>query len=705
VPGRTGATAVLATKVMGVPSDPVDATLKGFTRWAHDASPKLSGDPDADAEELRLLLGMLRDHVGVDDPAGLGPGDLRELLLRVYPRKVTVLDAEDTAGTVPALRDLLTFLADTGAVAAKTAERLARELDGVAPQFASAVMDPKNWGTARAIAQAMAADGVDFGDRDAVDRWIVRHNDRMAAGRAADGDPLGYPGDNGAGLDGLELGNPDLDDDYGLDDDLEWDDEDVELKEAFGLPDRLPPVRLPAEPELAAMCRTAPLLGRARGLAEWAAPGRDVTWDEELTAADTVAAAGELGIAVPVTAGAAPEALPGMPEPPAVTGMQDVPELARLWEIALDVGFLELDVAGTRVEPGEVMGCWPGGTDEEALDVWSEALASVLGRLEEDAALDARRGRLLDFTAAGGTLIVMLFLARTAGLPVSEASDIIREVATAELAPPRAAKVWQSWARRHADPAEDLLGQLAELGAVSLPDQPPGQSSGESTDDGPVARLTPLGTWAIREQLGDEGVEIPLLPPTGQMTAADLLAAAEDLDEDETEAETAAWLELRAPDVAAGELLAAAADGGPTERLLAIEAVNRLGTAAEPAWRDALGRPELQAYAKIALTEIAGGEPGVTVLPGLEPELADLAWLLTDVLAALSDDPDELPQQLRDSVPPGQEQQVFDAMSRSSHPDAASVLTLVGQHHPDKRIAKAARRSAYRAASRPKPAR
>jgi hypothetical protein len=106
---------------MAVPSDRVDATLKGFTRWARSASPKLSGDLDADAEELRLLLGLLGDHVGVDDPADLRPGDISELLLRVYPRKVTVLDAEDTADTIPALRDLLTFLADTGAVASSPA--------------------------------------------------------------------------------------------------------------------------------------------------------------------------------------------------------------------------------------------------------------------------------------------------------------------------------------------------------------------------------------------------------------------------------------------------------------------------------------------------------------------------------------------------------------------------------------------------------
>ncbi len=143
---------------------------------------------------------------------------------------------------------------------------------------------------------------------------------------------------------------------------------------------------------------------------------------------------------------------------------------------------------------------------------------------------------------------------------------------------------------------------------------------------------------------------IPLIPPSDQMTAPDLLAAA-DLPEEEFEAEMAAWLELRAPDVAAGELLAAAAVGDPGERLLAVAAVQKLSAAAEPAWRDALARPELRPYAKIALTELAGGEPGITVLPGLEPEAADLAWVLIDTLAVTSDDPDDLQQQMRDAIP------------------------------------------------------
>jgi hypothetical protein len=474
-------------------------------------------------------------------------------------------------------------------------------------------------------------------------------------------------------LDDLEtLEDLDLDDDFDPDDYV-WDDEDFNLKEAFGLPDRLPPVRLPPEAELAAMSRAAALLARAHELAEWVAPGRDVTEDAELSAEDAIAAARELGIAVP--------------------------ELARLWDIAFDAGFLELDLEGDRAQPGADLGRWPDGTDEEVLEVWSTTLPSVLDRLEDDADLDDDEP--LDFTDAGWALMLTLFLARSEGEPVRESSDLIRQAATEELEPGQAEEAWQAWTQAHGDPAEYLLGMLQELGAVSLPDRPPG----DGAEDRPVAFLTPLGTWAMRELLVEDDVEIPLLPPADRMSAADLLAAAEGLDEEEFEAETAAWLELRAPDVAAGELLAAAADGGPEERLLAVGIVQKLGVAAEPAWRDSLGRPGLRPYAKISLTEIAGAEPGVTVLPGLEPEAADIGWMLTDTLAAMSGEPDELPQQIRDAIPPGQEQQAFDAISLSRHPDAASVLSLIGRHHPDPRIAKAARGSAYKAASRPGPVR
>ena len=648
--------------------DPVDATLARFSRWAGKTTRKLSGDPGVNVAELRLLLDLMRNHLRVDDPADLGMGDIEELLLSVYPREVTVLNREEAEDTVPAMRDLLAFLAETGAVPGKAVKLLEDELDEVAPRFADAVMDPARWGMASSFARAMAADGVDFGDSAAVDRWIARYNAGIDSGAMR-------------GLLPADTGGAD-----------DWDlDDDDDLKEGFGLPDRLPAMRLPAEDELAAMARNSPLLGRVSRLAEWAGAGRDVTEDGELTAGDTAEAARELGIEISDLD--AEGTLPGMPAAPDVTSMRDVPELVHLWGLAEEAGFLESVEGGTRFVPGAALRWWRAETDAEVLVAWSDALTfMVTDSLDIDADLDPRRGGDLDFFQAGMGPMVLMFLARKEGLPLAEASDVIRSAAVAELSAVKGMKAWESWTRAHGDPADVLFGRLAQLGAVTV----------DAASGAAVARLTPLGSWVIREQFTSAGVDVPLLPPPAEMTAADLVAAAECADEEEIAAETDAWLARRAPDVAARELYELAAKGRPVERMVVITAANRLGADAEPMWRDALDVRELRPYAKIALTEIAGGSPEIAMLPGLEPEAEDVAWLLTDVLAAASValEPGELLRQLGDSVPDGQEEMMFGVMARLPHPDVADVLTLIGKHHPDRKVAKAARRSAYRASSR-----
>jgi hypothetical protein len=646
--------------------DPSDTTLDEFSRWTATTTRKLSGDPEADAAEARLLLDLMRDHLGVGDPARLGSGDIEELLLRVYPRKVTVIDVADTQDTVPALRDLLAFLADTGRLPARVARLLERELDNVAPRFADAVMDPSQWGMARSFTQAMFADGVDFGDQAAVERWIARYNTEMTGNRARPG-----------------VADWDLDEE-----------EDADIKEAFGLPDRLPAMRLPTQDELAAMARKIPLLATACTLAEWAGAGRPVDQDGELTAADTVAAARELGIEIGVRQGDEP--LPGMPAVPDVTSMRDVPELVHLWRLAFGAGFLEPEDNDTKLASGAAVRLWREGTETEALEIWDDALTfMVTASLAIDADLDPRRGEKLDFYGAGTGVVMVLFLARSEGMQVAEANSTLREIATGGLSPAQAMKTWASWTRAYGEPGDVLLRRLAELGAVTIDDD-------AEEPEGPVARLTPLGSWAVREQLVRVGVEVPLLPPPAEMTAADLVAAAEGADADEIAAEADAWLAQRAPDAAARELLEFAADGSSVERLVAITAVQRIGAAAEPRWRDALAERTVRPYAKIALTEIMADSPDVAVLSALEPEPDDVAWLVTDLLAAasLALEPEELVVQLGEAVPKGTEEMMFGVMSRLPHPEVARVLTLIGKHHPDKKVAKQARRSAYKANSR-----
>jgi hypothetical protein len=642
---------------------PFTAALAGFGRWTKTTERKLAGDPGTDVEELRALLDLMQDYLGIERPADLGRGDLERLLLHVYPSKITVLDRADTEDTIPAVRDFLAYLAGSGQLPEGTARTLEHELDRIAPRFTDAVMDPSNWGMAGSLVQEMAAGGVDIGDQVAVDRWIAALN--AQAGPA------------GAALD------PE-------------DDEDIDFKEAFGLPDRLPPIRLPSEAELAGMARDAAMIGQLRALVAWLGPARAVTENAELTGGDAAEAAAALGIGVPPATDE--HAPPDVTERLAVGRMRDLSRLDHLWRLGLDTGFIELDDDETHAVPGEVSEAWPDGDDDYVLDAWNTLFALVIGALDVAVSMDPRRSRELDFFGQGAALAVLLFLAGGNGVPVAEASEMVRSAAVDELSPDRAAKAWLSWVRAHGDPAKVVLDQMAELGAVRI----------AGSDDGDVARLTPLGLAAIRKQFVRSGVEIPLLPPADQMAAADLIAMADGADEEGFRAETAAWLSSRTPESAASELLSVAAESDPASRILAVAVATELGAAAEPAWRDALGQVELRGYARAVLATLTSGDPAV-VPPGFELADDDLAWMLTDALVVDGwDDVDgdveyeaaDLAERLRDAIPAGRELAAFEMMARVPHPDAATVLTVIGRYHPDKRIAKIARKSAYKAASR-----
>ena len=467
------------------------------------------------------------------------------------------------------------------------------------------------------LLQAMIADGVDPSDEAAVRDWLTN-----------------------AGLASLDDDDLDLEEDY----------EEISFKEAFGLPDRLPSLRLPAEEELVAAARASRLLAGARRLAEWVGEGRPVTEDGEPSAADCVSAAQAVDIEV---------------EAP-VERLADLPELAHLWELAEAVELIEIGV--DQASAGPAMDAWPGSddagdTEEDALDVWATGLAVTMTSLDLDADLYGEDEEI-EFHGAGGAAIMALFLARSEGLPFAELNEMISELMV----------VTDTWVAAHGDPAQVLLGRLNDLGAVTV-------------DDDEVVRLTPIGLWAMWAQLQASDVQIDVLPPVEEMTAADLVMAAEGFTEPELAAESGAWLALRSADDAATQLLDVAAAAGPADRMYATSVVTQLGSAAESHWRRALQDPRLRPYAKLALE--------------IEPTSEDVAWLLTDVLAATSeaDGPEELATQLSDAVPAGQEQEIFDVMWRLAHPSAGEVLTLLGTHHPDKQIAKAARKAAFKAAS------
>jgi hypothetical protein len=620
------------------------ATADEFAVWAEQAAGAAGGDP----EEARLLLGLIGDYLSITDLAGLRPADLRALLLDIYPRKITVLNREDTAGTMVTARALLRFMEETGR-AASVAE-LQSELDEIEPGFADAVMDPARWGLARSVMHAMASDGVDIGDESAVDRWIAIHNARQQLGLLGDEDPF----DDG--------------DFYGGDSDDSDDDLGDAIREGFGLPDRLPALRLPDEAELASAARQSRLLARARALAVWA-DGRELTDDGDLVPADLAAAAQLLGLQI--AHGAA--------------SIDQAPGLRQAWHLACCVYFA--DDSGDYAAVADSVDEWPDGDDDEVLDAWGAAFGHVCGHGLPVDGLDEELSAGLSLRAPGAGLAMALFLARSEGLQYGECRSLVNEFATADLTAARARKAQAAWVAAHGEMADLLLDQLSEHGAVER--------------DGDVVRLTPLAMWQMREELADT-VEIPLLPPPAEMTATDLVAFGADATEEELARERQAWLATRPAEDAARELLSVAAAGGPAERMMGAALATAVGAAAEPLWREALEDPALGSYAKVALNEIAGRDPAVDPLPGLEVGPGDAASMLSDTVLAMSDaiDGEELAMVVSQAVPRGREEELFELMWRSANPAAQQALGVLGRHHPDKKTAKAARKAAFKARSR-----
>src|SRR5215471_8719585 len=418
----------------------------------------------------------------------------------------------------------------------------------------------------------------------------------------------------------------------------------VSLKKIFRLPGRLPGVRLPPAAELPAMARSATLMSHLEALASWLGHhGRQVTAADQLSDADAADAARRIGV-----------------------GIEDLPYL---WEYALSARWLELedepDGSRTWAVLGRTAYRWADRDDAGALQVWSVVFASVLARvLEVAASLDRAAARKLNFRGQG------VVVARGAELPRTEVSGLIKDGAIGEHPGRRARRRWDGWVRAHGDPALWLLRELTTLRAVIVRD------SGDS-----MVALTPLALWALRRQLRQEAIEIPVLPATvAQMQAVHLVALVDSVGDAEFDAAAAAWMAARGPDKASRELLAFAAFSGPQSRLAAVNLVRTTGIHAHLAWRDAMQRPELRGYARIALSMMAADLPESTLPLVLDPDPEDLAWLATDLLALACGDQDPNRQQAAAqfalAVPPGEESWIFGLMSHSSHPDVARVLTV-----------------------------
>ncbi|KOV99647.1 MULTISPECIES: hypothetical protein [unclassified Streptomyces] len=465
----------------------------------------------------------------------------------------------------------------------------------------------------------------------------------------------------------------------------------------------LPPVRLHPEAELARAALSTPLLSRAARLARWAGPGTRVD----------------------AGGGLVEEQLPAAVELLGLTGDDAAAHASEAWRVAVDAGLVELvdEEAGT-VRAGAELELLTGGSPRDVLTVWLAALETVIADAtvpDLDDLVDALdEGGEVDFSSLDWDPEAEVeFLDGVLGnlylLTVSEDGPGDGTVPLPALA---ASMIMPDGM---GEPSNDVLEQVSDA-MMRLDDQfrvlePVGlvayrpvdealmadtdEEVAATVDDTDVARygmvrLTPLGVYGLRARLLDAGFDAPAVGDLADKGADVLLDGTARFGQSAARAETEQWLARREPLAAARELLAAArgADAGaPLRRLRCQQALSLVGAEAEPALREVLDDPELGGLARVWLSE-----RGAAAVPAPSEDM--VFWLTVDTLAAqLAAEGNSAELQALVEGLAAQHSGFFATAWRVEHPATAEVLDAMGRLHPDKKVAKQARKAAFKARS------
>ncbi|MFD4634440.1 hypothetical protein ACFVYR_34720 [Streptomyces sp. NPDC058284] len=480
-------------------------------------------------------------------------------------------------------------------------------------------------------------------------------------------------------------------------------------------PATLPPVLLHSEAELARAALATPLLSRAVRLARWAGPETRVGAGGELVDAQLPAAAAELDLAAA-----------GIEEADAAAYTSEA------WRVAVDTGLVDVTDAdeegadGTVTQgadlaalvagsPQDVLGIWLGALDTVYADATVPDMENLLDVLEENGEvdfdelgwdpqaeadfLDGVLGNLYLLTvgdAAGGegpvplpALAASMIVPDDMGEPTD---DILEQVSDAMMKLDDQFRLFEPLGLVEYQPVDEAL--MADIDDENA--EQPAPVDEEDVSRYGMVRLTPLGLYGVRARMLEAGVDAPAVGDLADKGADALLAGTSGFPQHAAQAEIEQWLTRHEPLAAAAELLAAARggdEGAPLRRLRCQQALSLVGAEAEPALREVLDDPELGGLARVWLAE-----HGAADVPA--PSEALIFWLTIDTLAAqlaAEGNSDEL-QGLVEGLAQ-QHSGFFAAAWRVDHPATADVLEAMGRLHPDKKVAKEARKAAFKARS------
>ncbi|MFI7701303.1 hypothetical protein [Nonomuraea sp. NPDC049480] len=202
--------------------------------------------------------------------------------------------------------------------------------------------------------------------------------------------------------------------------------------------------------------------------------------------------------------------------------------------------------------------------------------------------------------------------------------------------------------------------------------------------------LSWLGLWAARLIIADTtGQDIPVMGSLADSDAATLLHGLRSYPEAERDEEVVGWLKGRDPDTAAAEIASVLGTVSPLSRAVGVELLwSDFGDGGRLALSRLLEEPKLGAVIA-ARTGNADRQP--------VPE--EIAWVLVDMAAALLEFGDAAGEVIK-SIAMGMNSEeqagTIAILAFGDHPWTGRVLQVFIDHHPDERIAAAARKALRR---------
>lgn len=230
------------------------------------------------------------------------------------------------------------------------------------------------------------------------------------------------------------------------------------------------------------------------------------------------------------------------------------------------------------------------------------------------------------------------------------------------------------------DRVADVFASLASAGVVDI------------EEDG--VRLTAAGAAFVAPVLADAGFDVVLADEIAAMPAGEVINMVIDRNDDPAVA-ASLWAHDRDPRQLAEELVADLVERPePGRMLIGFGLLEALGDAAtEPvmAARDSIVGPQ----AWVFLASLGAIDPDEVPREMVMRAAVDLFLAMADLGA-----PADVIESILGGQPVAEHPLFIDELAGTDHPRTGELLELIGRHHPDKVIAKHARKAAHRWRSR-----